>query len=146
MFSGRKSARAGAPVGAAFAASASGRTGVEVSLGKTGKPRAAISGHVVDFSTGKMVDRPRTLPGLTFIIHDFAPDFDTEQADFAALPRATGTPRSHLLLHGRDFGQIDLEDAAAEGDGDKFLRHPEKLVDATTGRAFVRGRPGFAAV
>src|SRR5262249_14282958 len=50
------------------------------------------------------------------------------------------------LLRGRDLGQIDLEDAAAEGDGDKFLRHPEKLIDTTTGRAFVRGRPGFAVV
>src|SRR6266487_1394506 len=53
MFSGRKSARAGAPVGVPFAASASGRTGVEVFSGKTGKPRAVISGHVADFARGK---------------------------------------------------------------------------------------------
>src|SRR5207248_8176431 len=52
----------------------------------------------------------------------------------------------HPLSRGRDFGQIDFEDATAEGDGDKFLRHPEKLADSATGRTFVRGRPGFAAV
>src|SRR5438093_319929 len=53
MFSGRKSARAGAPVGAPFAASASGRTGVEVFSDKTGKPQSAISGNVADFARGK---------------------------------------------------------------------------------------------
>src|SRR5947199_6540897 len=58
MFSGRRSARAGAPVGAPFAASVSGRTGVEVFSGKTGKPQSAISGHVADFARGKSEPGP----------------------------------------------------------------------------------------
>src|SRR5205823_13182058 len=53
MFSGRRSARAGAPVGAPFAASASGRTGVEVFSDKTGKPQLITSGNVADFARGK---------------------------------------------------------------------------------------------
>src|SRR5205809_3455978 len=53
MFSGRRSARAGAPVGAPFAGSASGRTGVEVFSDKTGKPQLITSGNVADFARGK---------------------------------------------------------------------------------------------
>src|SRR5438067_2921338 len=67
MFSGRRSARAGAPVGAPFAASVSGRTGVEVFSGKTGKPQLVISGHVADFARGKsepgLAARSRTVAG-----------------------------------------------------------------------------------
>src|SRR6266480_2214076 len=67
MFSGRRSARAGAPVGAPFAASVSGRTGVEVFSGKTGKPQSVISGHVADFARGKsesgLAARSRTVAG-----------------------------------------------------------------------------------
>src|SRR5947207_2519915 len=67
MFSGRRSARAGAPVGAPFAASASGRTGVEVFSDKTGKPRLITSGNVADFARGKsepgLAARSRTVVG-----------------------------------------------------------------------------------
>src|SRR5216110_49601 len=67
MFSGRRSARAGAPVGAPFAASASGRTGVEVFSDKTGKPQLITSGNVADFARGKsepgLAARSRTVAG-----------------------------------------------------------------------------------
>src|SRR5205809_5035736 len=67
MFSGRRSARAGAPVGAPFAGSASGRTGVEVFSDKTGKPRLITSGNVADFARGKsepgLAARSRTVAG-----------------------------------------------------------------------------------
>src|SRR5205823_12034606 len=67
MFSGRRSARAGAPVGAPFAGSASGRTGVEVFSDKTGKPRLITSGNVADFARGKsepgLAARSRTVVG-----------------------------------------------------------------------------------
>ena len=67
MFSGRRSARAGAPVGAPFAASVSSRTGVEVFSGKTGKPQLVISDHVADFARGKsepgLAARSRTVAG-----------------------------------------------------------------------------------
>src|SRR6266487_2267563 len=79
MFSGRRSARAGAPVGAPFAASASVRTGVEVFSGKTGKPRAAISGHVADFSRGKSEAR-----GSPAVVAGVPPGFADYVADTAA--------------------------------------------------------------
>src|SRR5438094_1964632 len=67
MFSGRRSARVGAPVGAPFAGSASGRTGVEVFSDKTGKPRLITSGNVADFARGKselgLAARSRTVAG-----------------------------------------------------------------------------------
>src|SRR5438094_8312093 len=68
MFSGRRSARAGAPVGAPFAGSASGRTGVEVFSDKTGKPRLITSGNVADFARGKsepeLAARSRTVAAV----------------------------------------------------------------------------------
>src|SRR5438874_4211200 len=67
MFSGRRSARAGAPVGAPFAASGSVTTGVEVFSDKTGKPQLITSGNVADFARGKsepgLAARSRTVAG-----------------------------------------------------------------------------------
>src|SRR5438046_8173142 len=67
MFSGRRSARAGAPVEAPFAGSGSVTTGVEVFSDKTGKPRLITSGNVADFSRGKsepgLTARSRTVAG-----------------------------------------------------------------------------------
>ena len=67
MFSGRRSARAGAPVEAPFAASGSVTTGVEVFSDKTGKPQLITSGNVADFARGKsepgLAVRSRTVAG-----------------------------------------------------------------------------------